>query len=200
MPTNRNLLRVAVLAVALLALVAAATTLRRLRTTDGDSPTAVTAMPVMELDFQALEHAQPGADGAPEYTGFMSALHNRTVRLIGFMQPYDSLLNLQTFMLVKSPTGCEFCPPPVLNQVVLIRQKDGQRRYPYLVEPVEATGVLRLLTPDSSDPAHHTDGFFYVLADAEVAPLDLARIGPEFFEERVAVPCPEELRRMEEGL
>ncbi len=133
------------------------------------------------LTFSQLERVMPDENGHPDFPPGMLALDGETVRIQGFMSPFDSLQNMKTFMLFPFPTGCNFCAPPAVNQVVLVRQKEGQRRYGFIDAPILITGTLRLWREDSEDSAHAEDFFLYVMEDTEVRELEMDPIQRERF-------------------
>jgi hypothetical protein len=120
------------------------------------------------LDFAFLERVYPDEKGHPLFSRAARDLDGQTVRIHGFMTPYDSLQDMRTFMLFPFPTGCNFCAPPAVNQVVLVRQHKDRENPRYVEEPVTVTGTLRLWREDSEDPAHAGDFFLYLLEDAFV--------------------------------
>lgn len=136
---------------------------------------------VPRLDFDMLQRVEPDENHHPVYSPGIRALDGETVRIQGFMTPYQSLTDMRTFMLFPFPTGCNFCAPPAVNQVVLIRQREGQRRYRFIDDPIVVTGTLRLWTSDSEDPAHTDDMFLYILEDTRVEALDMDPIERERF-------------------
>jgi hypothetical protein len=133
------------------------------------------------LTFSQLERVMPDENGHPDFPPGMLALDGETVRIQGFMSPFDSLQNMKTFMLFPFPTGCNFCAPPAVNQVVLVRQKEGQRRYGFIDAPILITGTLRLWREDSEDSAHAEDFFLFVMEDTEVSELEMDPIQRERF-------------------
>ncbi|MCC5842845.1 MAG: DUF3299 domain-containing protein [Verrucomicrobia bacterium] len=136
---------------------------------------------IPRLSFSQLERVMPDENGHPAFPPGMLALDGETVRIQGFMSPFDSLQNMKTFMLFPFPTGCNFCEPPAVNQVVLVRQKEGQRRYGFIDAPILITGTLRLWREDSEDSAHSEDFFLYVMEDTEVIELEMDPIQRERF-------------------
>lgn len=136
---------------------------------------------IARLDFNILERVEPDENYHPVYSPGIRALEGETVRIQGFMTPFQSLTDMSTFMLFPFPTGCNFCAPPAVNQVVLIRQREGKRRYPFIDAPIVVTGTLRLWSSDSEDPAHTDDMFLYILEDTEVKALDMDPIERERF-------------------
>ncbi len=135
------------------------------------------------VSFDELRATQPDESYQPVYARRLRDLDGQEVRMRGFMSPYDDLENLQRFLLLSYPTGCNFCAPPSVNQVVLVRQEEGKRKYPFVDSPIEIKGTLRLWTPESRDPAHADDFLLYVMDETTVTPIDNwepAHTGHEF--------------------
>lgn len=130
-----------------------------------------------QLDFDLLRRVRPRINeqgiAEPVFSDGMASLDGRRVQMRGFMGPYESLEDMREFMLFNFPVGCNFCEPPSVDQVVLIRQQEGKRRYPFIDNPIQVTGTLRLWREDSEDPAHENVMFIYVMEDVEVAPLEM---------------------------
>ncbi|MCC5850371.1 MAG: DUF3299 domain-containing protein [Verrucomicrobia bacterium] len=134
---------------------------------------------IPRLDFRVIERVTPDENHEPVFPSGIAELDGKTVRMQGFMSPYESLQDMSEFMLLNFPTGCNFCAPPAVNQVVLVRQKEGKRRYPFIDDMIQITGTLRLWSKDSEDPAHEDVMFIYIMEDTEVVALDMDPIQRE---------------------
>jgi len=128
------------------------------------------------LTFRRLGRADEGRinlDGSyerlPTIPDDLRRLDGETVAMLGFMAPYDSLENFGKVMIMPTLTGCYFCVPPAMNQVVYVEQKAAEAPF-YDEDPVVAVGVLRLWTPESRE-AYHQAGYLFAILDAEVTPL-----------------------------
>ncbi|MBI5154582.1 DUF3299 domain-containing protein [Candidatus Poribacteria bacterium] len=117
------------------------------------------------IDFPLLKKTTLPQKPPPVYPDPLQQLDGKRVRMVGFMTPYDSLVDMHNFMLMSTPTGCFFCDPPDALQVVFVRQKERDNPRPYIDAPTEVTGTLRLWSQDLKDPAHKQ--FIYVIDDAE---------------------------------
>jgi len=126
--------------------------------------------PIKRTNFKMLENVLPDDNFHPIYPPAVKSLDKRTVTMQGFMTPYDSLEDMKTFMLFGFPTGCNFCAPPSVNQVVLVRQAAGQKKYSYIDKPIEITGTMSLWHKDSEDPMHK-EMFLFVMDDVKVVAL-----------------------------
>lgn len=104
----------------------------------------------------------------PEFSAKVDDLDGRTVRMVGFMSPYDSLTDLRRFMLVEAPTGCFFCAPPGPLQVVYV-EMDARRPQPFIDDPIVVEGRLRLWHEGSKHHGHRS--FLFVVDNARVSGL-----------------------------
>jgi hypothetical protein len=132
---------------------------------------AEAAQGIKRASFKMFENVLPDDNFHPIYPPAVKSLDKRTVTVQGFMTPYDSLEDMKTFMLFGSPTGCNFCSPPSVNQVVLARQAPGEKKYPYIDKPIEITGTMSLWHKDSEDPMHK-EMFLFVMDDVKVVALE----------------------------
>jgi hypothetical protein len=81
-----------------------------------------------------------------ETTPAVAALEGKTVRLRGYVVPFeDSLNTVVEFLLVPSAGMCVHTPPPPANQMVLVRATSGTPIQVKLSQPVEVTGALQIL-------------------------------------------------------
>ena len=131
------------------------------------------------IDFDLLERTLPDEDYLPEYPPELEEVDGFTVRVRGFMTPYDDLENLETFLIMGFPTGCNFCAPPAVNQVVLARQPDRDKPYPFIDGPIEVTGRLHLWNAKSEDPAHRDEYLLYIMRDVTVKKLPPSEFQPK---------------------
>jgi uncharacterized protein len=90
------------------------------------------------------------------YTDEVRALHQKTVRLQGFMMPLDPGERQRHFLLASVPLTCSFCTPGGAESIVEVRTRTPVR---YTMEPVVVQGRLHVL---QNDPF----GFYYRITDA----------------------------------
>jgi len=127
-----------------------------------------------EVDFELLDEARPLdlIEMDLDFPESLSGLDGRRVRIVGFMAPWDSLTDMSRCLLVPSYVGCTFCSPPSLTQVLYIEQAARPNSaYPFIEEPSDVVGTLRLPRP-GSDAEGHRQGFVFVLEHAVVRPYD----------------------------
>jgi len=132
---------------------------------DATSATLLAARGENALSFEDLIATKLGRRPPPVFTSRLHGLDGKTVRIRGFMAPYDSLNDLRTFMLMESPVGCYFCVPPSPKEVMLVRVKTDKIQD--FVEPaIEVEGTLSIWTEDKTDEAHKM--FLFLINDARI--------------------------------
>jgi len=127
---------------------------------------------VAEIDFALLDEARPLdlIEMDLDFPEALQALEGERVRLVGFMAPWDSLVDMGRCLIMPTYVGCNFCSPPSLTQVVFVEQLPATRgRHEFIEEPSEVSGTLRLSHPESISEGH-AQGFLFVLEDAVVTP------------------------------
>jgi hypothetical protein len=129
------------------------------------APSAVKAGLAGSVDFSVLSKTVLNKKPPPIY-GTIEDLDGKTIKIVGFMGPYDDFENLKNFMLFNKPVGCNFCSPPSVKEVVFVRQKVEKAKF--IDEPVLVEGTLKLWRKESEDDGHH-NGFLYVMEDAQVS-------------------------------
>lgn len=94
----------------------------------------------------------------PEFSKQIIALHNREVKLRGFMLPLDPGLRQKRFLLSAQPPECFYCLPGTAEQFaeVLVRTPVN-----YVSDPVVVSGTFVLVRDDSG-------GLLYRLTDAVI--------------------------------
>lgn len=117
------------------------------------------------IDFGLLRQTVVNEAPPPVFPDMLTRLDGQTVRIKGFMVPYDDLKNLRKFMLMPTSGGCFFCQPPSINQVVFVEQP-GEKSRPYINRPVEVEGTLHLWQPEGS--VEEYQAFLFVITNAQV--------------------------------
>jgi hypothetical protein len=93
-----------------------------------------------QLYFKDLRKYRMGAKQAP---ADIKKYDGKTVSIVGFMVPFDSIEKLDKFILLQAPfMGCFHIPPPQPNESVLINTKKAPSDYTY--EPIRITGKLKI--------------------------------------------------------
>jgi uncharacterized protein len=90
------------------------------------------------------------------YDPAILALHQKTVRLQGFMAPLDPGERQVHFLLTSVPLTCAFCTPGGAESMVQVRTRSSIR---YSMEAVVVEGRFQVLHNDST-------GFYYRMTDA----------------------------------
>lgn len=96
----------------------------------------------------------------PHFPEAVSQLHQRKVKVQGFMLPLEPGDRQRHFLLSSVPTSCSFCTPAGPEGLVEVRSKTPVR---YTLEPVIVEGVLAVLKDDPY-------GLFYRVVEAEPVP------------------------------
>ena len=92
----------------------------------------------------------------PQFSGNVTALDRKEVKLQGFMMPLEMGDKQSHFILAAVPQTCAFCLPGGPEQMVEIKSKVPVK---YTFEPILLSGRLAVLKDDPS-------GVFYRLTDA----------------------------------
>jgi hypothetical protein len=88
--------------------------------------------------FKDLRKYRMGDPQPPEEIG---NLNGKTVTIVGYMVPFDSIENIEKFVLLQAPfMGCYHVPPPQPNETLMIYS--SSQRVDYTYEPVLITGTL----------------------------------------------------------
>lgn len=96
----------------------------------------------------------------PTFPDPVLALHNRTVRVQGFMMPLEPGDRQKHFLLSAVPTSCGFCVPAGPEGLIEVRTRTPVK---YGLEPVIVEGRLAVLADDPY-------GVYYRIVNGEPAP------------------------------
>lgn len=96
----------------------------------------------------------------PSYPPAVQSLHERTVRVQGFMMPLEPGDKQRHFLISAVPTSCSFCVPAGPEGLIEVRSKTPIK---YTLEPLLLEGRLAVLRDDPY-------GLFYRIADAATVP------------------------------
>lgn len=94
----------------------------------------------------------------PKFSGSITALDKKEIRLQGFMMPLDMGEKQKRFILTALPPSCSFCLPGGPEQLVEVEAKTPVK---YGFEPIVVTGRMVVLKDDPM-------GLYYRLTDAVV--------------------------------
>jgi len=92
----------------------------------------------------------------PQFSGNVSALDQKEVKLQGFMMPLEMGDRQSHFLLSAVPQTCAFCLPGGPEQMVEVKMKTPVR---YGFDPIVVSGRLAVLKDDPT-------GVYYRLTDA----------------------------------
>lgn len=88
--------------------------------------------------FKDLRKFRMGDTRPPEE---IEKLNGQTVAIVGYMVPFDSIENIDKFVLLQAPfMGCYHVPPPQPNESLMIFSSN--QRVDYTYEPILITGTL----------------------------------------------------------
>ncbi len=94
----------------------------------------------------------------PKFSGGITALDKKEIKLQGFMLPLDMGEKQKRFILTALPPSCSFCLPGGPDQLVEVQAKTPVK---YGYEPIVVTGKFAVLKDDDM-------GLYYRLTDAVV--------------------------------
>ncbi len=94
----------------------------------------------------------------PKFSGNITALDKKEIKLQGFMMPLDMGEKQKRFILTSLPPSCSFCLPGGPDQLVEVQAKTPVK---YGFEPIVLTGRFVVLKDDEM-------GLYYRLTDAVV--------------------------------
>jgi len=83
------------------------------------------------------------AMGSKTVPASVKAMDGKTVSIIGFMVPFDSVDKIDRFVLLQAPfMGCYHVPPPQPNESILVNASRVKPTLTY--DPVMITGTLKV--------------------------------------------------------
>ncbi len=126
-------------------------------------------LPIMTLDSFADVYYD-AETGNPHVSDEIKKLNGKTVRIAGYMVPFNSLENLKEFMLMPSSNGCNFCESPMKEEIIYVRQP-GKKKYEFISEPLIITGKLWVNGAGTAPKNKTYAQFLYAFEDAKVEKL-----------------------------
>ena len=78
-----------------------------------------------KLEFDTLK-SWTYVEGKTPIPGFIKALDNQEIEMVGFMMPLTEVKNITQFLLVPSLWGCCYGQPPAVNHIVVVKMPPGQ--------------------------------------------------------------------------
>ena len=125
--------------------------------------------PIMTLDSLADVYYDAETGDAIS-SDAIKALDGKTIRIAGYMVPFNDLENLKEFMLMPSSNGCNFCEAPMKEEMIYVRQP-GKKKYDYIGDPIVLTGKLWVQGAGTEAPNSTYAQFLYALQDTKVEKL-----------------------------
>ena len=108
--------------------------------------------------------------GNPIASDEILELNGKTVRIAGYMVPYNSLENLKEFMLMPSSNGCNFCESPIKEEIIYVNQF-GKKKFSFIDEPLVITGKLWVNGAGTKPKNKNFEQFLYAFEQAKVEKL-----------------------------
>lgn len=93
----------------------------------------------------------------PHFPSAVQALHQRKVKVQGFMMPLEAGEKQSHFLLSSVPTTCQFCVPAGAEGLIEVRTMVPVK---YTLDPVVVEGLLAVLKDDPY-------GLYYRVTDAQ---------------------------------
>jgi hypothetical protein len=95
---------------------------------------------VTRVYFKDLRRFRMGDDKPP---ADIEVLNGKSVAIVGYMVPFDSIENIEKFVLLQAPfMGCYHVPPPQPNESLMVFS--GNQRVDFTYEPILITGILEV--------------------------------------------------------
>jgi len=114
------------------------------------------------IDFALIRQTDIHS-GPPQFPEALKSLDGQTVRLIGFMNPYDSIETMKHCLIWEQQTGCYFCKPPGFLEAVYVHQAVRRdEKLPFIEGLVLVTGKLRLWKGE--------DDYLFLIEEAKAEP------------------------------
>ncbi len=101
------------------------------------------------LEWPVLLQGDMPMDGPMVVPPRVRALDGQPVTVRGFCLPLHQGKSSAEFFLAPKPSGCYFCNPPGVSEVILITTAD-RRKVEMARRPIEVFGILRVATDAQS--------------------------------------------------
>jgi tetratricopeptide (TPR) repeat protein len=124
----------------------------------------VSATAVNPLPWAVLAETTMDRQYRPTFARYLHELDNKQVSLTGFIQPLDTDLELNSFMLIEYPVGCWYCEMTDITGIVYV-ELPTDKTARFTRGQVKVTGVLKL---NATDP----ENFLYTISKAKVSDVD----------------------------
>ncbi len=105
--------------------------------------------------------------GAREVPADLKKYDGKTIQIVGFMVPFDSIEKIERFILLQAPfMGCYHVPPPQPNESIMVNSAKLSTDYTY--EPILITGKLKI-------EETYVDRYLVSLYTIEAEKIEIAR-------------------------
>jgi hypothetical protein len=101
---------------------------------------SIAAANPQRIYFKDLRQYAMGSKSVP---ASVKAMDGKTISIIGFMVPFDSVDKIDRFVLLQAPfMGCYHVPPPQPNESILVNASRVKPTLTY--DPVMVSGTLKV--------------------------------------------------------
>ena len=135
--------------------------------TSGGGSVSAGTQGVTEIAFELLAKTITNEKPPPEFPTQLSALAGKRVRITGFLAPYNDPRKLSKLLLCRFPSGCFFCNPPNIADVVFVRRVPRDPPIKLDGQSVAFEGTLHLWSNDLAE-TNTARQFLFTLDDASV--------------------------------
>ena len=106
--------------------------------------------------LQGVDSAKKDGKVMPKFGEEVNALHEKEVKIRGFMVPTEGATKQKRFLLSPYPPSCPFCLTAGPDSLIDVQTKEGVKT---TFEPLVISGKLHVLAEDEQ-------GFFYRITEA----------------------------------
>ncbi len=124
----------------------------------------ITANGVNRMPWGLLRETEVGQKFNPTFPDYIKKLNGKTVTLSGFMQPFSTDLDVETFMFLEYPVGCWYCESPEMTSIIFVEMPSGT----YARYNRGLMSITGRLTLNYSDP----EEYLYIIRNAKVGGID----------------------------
>lgn len=119
---------------------------------------------VNRMPWGLLRETEVGQRFDPSFPDYIEKLNKKTVTLSGFMQPFTTDLDVETFMFLEYPIGCWYCETPEMTSIIFVEMPRGT----YARYKRGLMSITGRLTLNYSDP----EEYLYLIRNAKVGGIE----------------------------
>jgi uncharacterized protein len=109
--------------------------------------------------LQGVDTAKQDGKVMPKFGQEVNALHEKEIKIRGFMVPTEGAIKQQRFLLSPYPPSCPFCLTAGPDSLIDVQTKEGIKT---TFEPLVISGKLHVLAEDAQ-------GFYFRITEATQA-------------------------------